>query len=77
MAVHCVQCLKPVEPARECYASPVCYACLPPPEPLPVIPLPGVVKRLHEAMRHAPTWNRLKQDAITDLITKLDSKPED
>lgn len=25
-----------VEPERECYATPVCFACLPPPRPLPV-----------------------------------------
>lgn len=34
--VLCVECGKPVEHARECYGSPTCYACLPPPEPLPV-----------------------------------------
>ena len=33
---RCVQCGCPVEEARECYAVPVCYKCLPPPEPLPV-----------------------------------------
>lgn len=33
--VLCVECGKPVEHARECYAKPTCYACLPPPEPLP------------------------------------------
>lgn len=28
-----------VPPARECYAVPTCYVCLPPPEPLPVRPM--------------------------------------
>jgi hypothetical protein len=32
----CVKCGKPVERERECYVSPTCYACLPPPEPLPI-----------------------------------------
>lgn len=31
----CVQCGRPVEEARECYAAPICHACLPPPKPLP------------------------------------------
>jgi hypothetical protein len=35
----CVQCGKPVEEDRCCYAIPTCYACLPPPEPLRVIPV--------------------------------------
>lgn len=33
---NCVNCGNPVEHQRECYASPTCYACLPPPEPLPI-----------------------------------------
>jgi hypothetical protein len=33
----CRACGKDVEEARRCYAIPVCYACLPPPEPLKVI----------------------------------------
>ncbi len=32
----CVVCGQRVEPARECYAIPHCYGCLPPPESLPV-----------------------------------------
>ena len=35
--ILCRQCgTSYVEKARECYATPVCYACLPPPKPLPV-----------------------------------------
>lgn len=30
----CRSCGGPVEKARECYAIPTCYMCLPPPEPL-------------------------------------------
>ena len=30
--VACVQCGKPVEHVREVYATPMCYACLPPPK---------------------------------------------
>lgn len=30
----CKQCGQCVEDARACYATPVCFACLPPPEPL-------------------------------------------
>jgi hypothetical protein len=34
----CRQCGAPVESERECYATPVCFACLPPPPPIPVRP---------------------------------------
>lgn len=37
----CERCSRPIEEARRCYVHPVCYACLPPPEPLPVEPLPS------------------------------------
>lgn len=33
----CAACGKPVEKMRECFAIPTCYACLPPPPPLPYI----------------------------------------
>lgn len=36
MTILCRQCAKPVEQERERYATPICFACLPPPEPLPV-----------------------------------------
>ena len=32
--VLCVQCGSVVEDGRRCYATPICHACLPPPEPL-------------------------------------------
>ena len=32
----CRKCGRTVEPERECYAIPTCFACLPPPPPLPV-----------------------------------------
>jgi len=36
----CKQCGKhEVEDERVCYATPVCYACLPPPSPLPICPI--------------------------------------
>jgi len=31
----CVECGEPVEDERVIYARPTCFACLPPPEPLP------------------------------------------
>lgn len=34
--VTCRSCGRPVEPDRDCYAVPMCHACLPPPAPLPV-----------------------------------------
>ncbi len=37
----CRRCGKTVEPQRECYAIPTCFACLPPPPPLPVLPFPS------------------------------------
>jgi hypothetical protein len=45
--VLCTQCRQPVEYARECYFTPMCYACLPPPEPLPIAvvrPAQGVIE---------------------------------
>lgn len=32
----CKQCGGLAEEVRRCYATPVCFACLPPPKPLPV-----------------------------------------
>jgi hypothetical protein len=37
----CVKCGHDVEPNRRVYVLPTCYACLPPPEPLPIAPLKG------------------------------------
>lgn len=38
---QCVECGVYVEKARECYAQPTCYECLPPPEPLLIAPAPA------------------------------------
>jgi hypothetical protein len=35
----CRTCGRVVEPVRQCYAVPTCYACLPPPPPLPEVKL--------------------------------------
>lgn len=35
----CVQCGNAVEEDRYCYALPTCHACLPPPEPLSIVPV--------------------------------------
>jgi hypothetical protein len=35
----CRTCGRPVEEPRRIYAIPTCYACLPPPEPLPIAPM--------------------------------------
>jgi hypothetical protein len=40
--VACTQCGLPVEDGRKCYASPICYRCLPPPDPLPIAKLSNV-----------------------------------
>jgi hypothetical protein len=37
----CRTCGRPVEESRRVYAIPTCYACLPPPEPLPIAKLRG------------------------------------
>jgi hypothetical protein len=37
--LRCKQCGGVAEEARRCYATPVCFACLPPPAPLPVAKL--------------------------------------
>ena len=34
----CRKCGRTVEPERECYAIPTCFACLPPPPPMTVLP---------------------------------------
>jgi hypothetical protein len=36
MNPSCKQCGQEVEDERVCYATPTCFACLPPPAPLPV-----------------------------------------
>ena len=36
LVIACKQCGAAVEESRRCYATPVCYACLLPPEPLPL-----------------------------------------
>lgn len=33
----CHICGKPAEEQRRCWANPTCYACLPPPPPLPIV----------------------------------------
>ena len=48
----CRRCGGPVEEARLCYAQPTCYACLPPPEPLPVTPPPESLPVLRARVRH-------------------------
>lgn len=48
---YCTTCGKPVERARRCYATPTCYACLPPPRPLPVVPPPGKIREAVEKAR--------------------------
>ena len=35
MTTACKQCGQPVEPMREAWATPVCFACVPPPDPMP------------------------------------------
>ena len=37
--LRCKQCGGVAEEARRCYATPVCFKCLPPPPPLPVAKL--------------------------------------
>jgi hypothetical protein len=34
---NCIQCGRAVEEGRLCYAYPICYTCLPPPPPIPVV----------------------------------------
>jgi hypothetical protein len=35
--INCQRCGKSVERSRRVYAIPTCFACLPPPEPLPIV----------------------------------------
>jgi hypothetical protein len=35
LTVRCCECNKPVEPERQCYAIPMCKACMAPSDPLP------------------------------------------
>lgn len=41
----CRTCGRPVEEPRRIYAIPTCYACLPPPEPLPICHPRGVQQK--------------------------------
>jgi hypothetical protein len=41
--LRCNQCGGVAEEERRCYATPLCFACLPPPIPLPVRALAGVL----------------------------------
>ena len=59
--VMCRQCGAAVETARECYATPVCHACLPPPAPLPVrearrAPVQAVYQRGREVPDGTVSW---------------------
>jgi hypothetical protein len=40
-APRCLQCGARTEPERWCYAIPTCFACLPPPPPIPVLEVSG------------------------------------
>jgi hypothetical protein len=51
--VRCACCGREVEEARRCYASPTCYACLPPPEPLPVR---EVAARIRQPSKPVGSW---------------------
>ncbi len=60
--IPCRQCGAPVPEVRHCYATPVCYACLPPPEPLPVL--------------HTPTSLRLAADRAKRLAREQERQAE-
>jgi hypothetical protein len=42
--LRCKQCGGVAEEARRCYATPVCFACLPPPKPLPIAKFASAAK---------------------------------
>jgi hypothetical protein len=42
--LRCKQCGGVVEEERRCYATPVCFACLPPPKPLPIAKFASAAK---------------------------------
>lgn len=63
--MNCVQCDKPVEEARECYAHPTCYACLPPPEPLPVAWTPVLARMKIEELAAELAALRAQLAAVT------------
>ncbi len=44
--IYCAQCKGIVEPERWAYAIPTCYACLPPPPPLPVLQEDGLRRHI-------------------------------
>lgn len=41
LSPNCAKCGGQVEPERFCYLVATCYRCLPPPEPLPIVPWPA------------------------------------
>lgn len=74
----CHRCGKTLETERECYVTPTCYACLPPPAPLPVTPWPPgrerdrLVRDAREALDHAcDTGNEGEEQAARAVLASL------
>ena len=74
----CKQCGKvEVEDARTCYATPVCFACLPPPKPLntawslSAVWLADAAKILGHVRRFGGAPKGLTPDVLLDLVRDL------
>lgn len=65
----CRQCGSSVESARECYVEPVCYACLPPPEPLPIRKI-----SVREACRRRMSLDGTDAQALEHGLTQLEQE---
>jgi len=65
--VSCRQCGAAVELPRRCYAHPVCFACLPPPEPLPVRP----ARLTPEVIADRLERGRVNADALEEQLVRL------
>lgn len=59
--MNCRQCGKRVEASREVYAIPTCFACLPPPMPLPEMGCECLACKQLD-MYQAESWEARKRD---------------
>lgn len=63
----CKQCgEREVEDARVCSATPTCYACLPPPEPLPIVPASGPTA----PEQRDPAVEAIAEQCVEDLMNE-------
>jgi hypothetical protein len=71
--IMCRQCrARAVEDSRRDYATPVCFACLPPPDPLPIAPLRSSTAAEHvaEPVAAAPAPEPAPPSPPAEMVTQ-------